>query len=347
MKRRIEKAAIANQRGAKWIKWNTRSGLTLVEVLIAALLGATVGLLVTQTTRQILLMSTRISHRTLAWERGQNVLSILEPRVLHAAFGISYERTGTLFQRSFGGVSGSGGPPPSQWTDRGPLQIWRGQSRDSDSLWDLAPEIEGVHRGRGLAVLYAIPSALSAKLTGNKPLPVNAEDKNPTTIELIPKENLGRMEDRLPTKAKNDLRSWVIFPLTQLPLYASDYSNGKLKVRIPEKSGLSSTLYPYDELHYLRAERFQVKSASLQSENLQTSWRDTDLESRVEGVLEMWFEWTPSKHRLEVWILTTGGGVSFGKPDRPKDWPAEAPWRSEFQQHDLTVVRKSWFLENL
>jgi hypothetical protein len=98
-------------------------------------------------------------------------------------------------------------------------------------------------------------------------------------------------------------------------------------------------------MHYLRGERFQVKNGSLQSEELHTSWVATG--ERVEGVLEMWFQWTPSKSLLEAWILTTGGNASFGRASRPKEWPADASWRSEFELHDLAVVRGSWILKNL
>ncbi|MDR1379770.1 MAG: hypothetical protein LBJ36_12075 [Synergistaceae bacterium] len=321
-----------------------RLGFTLVEILMTMTLSATVGLIVIQIIQQILFMTTKSSNYTLAWERGQNVLSILDPRISHVAFGIPYERVGDLFQKSFGGVPGKNdGPPPSKWSDRGPVQIWRGKTLDSPSLWDLAPETDGVHRGRGLAVLYAVPSALTVKLAENIPLPMDAGVT--VTIKLTPKENLERIGDRLPTTAKNDMRSWVTFPLTGLPLYTSKYSNSNLTMRIPEGSGLSSTLYPYDELHYLRAERFQVKDSTLYSEELYTSW--TTLEPLLEGVLEMWFEWMPSERRVEAWILATGGGVSFGKSSRPEEWPTTAPWRAEFEQHDMVVVRKSWLLENL
>jgi hypothetical protein len=325
------------------LKIARRFGFTLVEILMTATLGATVGLVVTQTVQQVLLMARKSSSHTLAWERGQNVLSILDPRVSHAALGIPYERAGGLFQRSFGGTPGKNdGPPPSQWSDRGPVQIWRERSPNDSTLY-LATETDGVFRGRGLAVLYAIPSSLSAKLAKNKPLPMEAGF--PVTVALAPKENLSNIGDRLPVTAKNDLRSWVTFPLTGLPLYASKYSNGNLTMRIPEGSDLSSMLFPYDELHYLRAERFQVRNDSLYSEDLHTTW--TNLEPRLEGVLAMWFEWTPSERRLEAWVLTTGGGVSSRKSIRPKEWPVEASWRAAFEEQEVAVVRKSWRLENL
>ncbi|MDR1623286.1 MAG: prepilin-type N-terminal cleavage/methylation domain-containing protein [Synergistaceae bacterium] len=323
-----------------------RRGFSLVELMIALVLGATVGVVVSQTTRNILLLTTRASNNALAWERGQSVLSIIEPRALHAGFGVTYERVGSLFQRSFGGVAGRNDwPPPGGWSDRGPIQVWIGFPSGPQGLWKLAPEVEGVFRGQGLAVLYAVPSALKAKLDGNKPLSMSAGV--PATIKLTPSENLDseRMKERLPTTDKRDLRSWVTFPLMEFPVYASLYEKGSLTIRLAEGSGLSATLRPYDEMHYLRGERFQAKNDGLQSEELRTSW--TSAEHRVEGVLEMWFQWTPSKSLLEAWVLTTGGEASFGRASRPREWPTEAPWRAEFESRDLAVVRGSWILKNL
>ncbi|MDR1979458.1 MAG: prepilin-type N-terminal cleavage/methylation domain-containing protein [Synergistaceae bacterium] len=321
-----------------------RSGFSLIELMVALVLGATVGIVVSQTTRSILLSTTRTSNNVLAWERGQNALSILEARVLHTGLGVTYERAGNLFQRSFGGAGGgSDWPPPVGWSVQGPLQIWRGVSSNSPELWDLAPETGGVFRGRGLAVLFAVPSGLNAKLAENKPLSIDAGV--PVTIRLVPSENLTLVGDRLPTTEKKDLRSWITFPLVRFPVYVSEYNAGELTMRLADGSGLFAELRPYDEMHYLRAERFQVKNNNLQSEELHAFW--TGSESRVEGVLEMWFEWTPSKSMLEAWILTTGGQASFGRASRPREWPAEAPWRAEFEFYDMAVSRGSWLLKNL
>jgi hypothetical protein len=153
------------------------------------------------------------------------------------------------------------------------------------------------------------------------------------------------MEDRLPTKEKKDLRSWVTFPLMGFPVYASECLAGELTIRLAEGSSLFASLRPYDEMHYLRAERFQVKNGDLQSEELHASW--TRAEIRVEGVLEMWFQWTPSKNLLEAWVLAMGGKAAFGKTSRPEEWPAEAPWTAEFESYDVTVVGGSWILRNL
>ena len=256
---------------------------------------------------------------------------------MHASFGITYKHTGNKFQRSFGGNKVSS-PPPGKWT-QGPLQVWEGYP----SLWNPVVEKSGVCKGRGLVVLYAVPSALKVKLPGNKPL--SMDEGVPKAINLYPVENLNKIDERLKAGVKNDLRSWVTFPLMKLPVYTSGYSSGTLTIQLAEGSGLSAELSPYDEMHYLRCERFQIMHGELYSESLEVSWKN--LQPRVEGILEMWFEWTPSKRLLEVWVLAAGGGAAFGRSTKPDSWPAEAPWRSEFERHELVVVQASWLLRNL
>jgi prepilin-type N-terminal cleavage/methylation domain-containing protein len=314
------------------------SGFSLVEILLALTIGAAVIAAVLQAAFYLLFLEKRILSGALAWERGQNVLSILEPRVLHAGLGLTYERARDVFERSFGknGKDEAGAPPPAYWT-RGPLQIWANYPSPNG----LAAEDNGVYRGKGIAVLYAVPSALKAQLTG-------IADMSPgdsATIQLVPSENLTAITERLPpTAAKKDLRSWVTFPLTQLPVRVTGYSYGSLTIYLPKGSDLSA-IYPYDEMHYLRAELFQAQGNSLVSHELTSYWESA--EERLEGVLEMWFEWTPSKRLLEAWILTTGGESSSGCSVRPGDWPKEAPWRSGFERHDLAVARGSWILRNM
>lgn len=312
-------------------------GFTLVELLITSLLGAVAVLVVLGIARQSTMVMERIATRTLAWERGQNALSIIEPRAIHAAFGITFQQTGDVFRRSFGRNNVSS-PPPARWTDRGPVQIWDG----FPSLFNLAPNQGGVFRGRGIALLYAIPSALRAYIADNTPIALN--EGQSANVRLIPSPAPGYISNRLSTHAKNDLRSWVTFPLMRIPVHAA-YAGGSITVSMAEASGLSATIYPFDEMHYLRASRFYAQNEIMFSEELRTAW--THVEARLEGVLEMWFEWTPSKNLLEAWILTTGGGISSGRSTRPADWPLEAPWRASFERHSVLVTRGAWILRNM
>ena len=278
----------------------------------------------------------RIASRTLAWERGQNALSIIEPRALHAAFGITFNQTGDIFRRSFGRNGGSP-PPPAHWTGLGPLQIWEG----FPALSNIVSNDGGVFRGRGIAFLYGVPSARVAYLADNAPITLS--EGQSANVRLIRAGTGGT--NRLTTSARNDLRSWVTFPLMRLPVHAV-YSSGSVTISMAEASGLSAALYPYDEMHYLRASRFHVRNESMFSEELRTAW--TNVETRLEGVLEMWFEWTPSKNLLEAWILTSGGGVpTASRTTRPSDWPPEAPWRDSFERHSVLVTRGAWFLRNM
>ena len=314
-----------------------RSGFTLIEVLIAILLSAVVFSVTMQVTRHGLQVIERISNRALAWERGQNALSIIDPRASHAAFGITYERVGDVFRRSFG-KNDMSWPPPAKWTDRGPLQIWK-----ESSMLNLAADDGGVFRGCGIAILYAVPTALRAKMDDDSAIFLSEGES--ATIRLIPSEDLSGITSRLPTTARNDLRSWVTFPLMGLPVHAEYLGGGQLSVYMTDGSGLSTTLYPYDEMHCLRGDYFYVQNEVMFSKELRTAW--TNVETRLEGVLEMWFEWTPSEKLLKAWILTTGGRVSSYRTERPNDWPTEAPWRTNFELHDVMVVKASWLIKNM
>jgi hypothetical protein len=308
--------------------------LTLAETLTAVVVCAVLGAALLRAMRHVLLLTTRFSNHTLAWERGQNALSLLEPRVLHTALGLTWERGGEKFQRSFGAGSPSA-PPPARWSG-GPLQVWRGYP----TLTTIAPEEAGVCRGRGIVLLYAVPSLLRAKTLDNAPVSMDEARR----IELVPGENLTQITERLVTGDRTDLWSWVVFPLTNLPVHVKEYSGGRVTLQGAENSGLSATLFPYDEMHYLRGERFQVQHDRLYSENLRQSW--TSLQPRLDGVLETWFEFTPSKRLLDAWILAAGGPAAFGRGARPPEWPADAPWRDAFERYDLAVVRASWLVRN-
>jgi hypothetical protein len=313
-----------------------RPAFSLVEILISIMAGAALSAVLVQAAFYFVTLEKRILRDALAREKGQNVLSILEPRVLHAGLGLTWGRTGDVFRRSFGGSAAGAkdAPLPAHWT-QGPLQIWEGYP----SLWSPVPETGATRQGRGISVLYAVPSALKANLARSRSVDMTAGV--PVTVGLVPRENLYSMADRLPVTARNDLRSWVTFPLTRLPVHVSGYSGGNLTISLADGSGLSAVLRFYDEMHYLRAERFQTQDGRLYSQELTTSW--AALEERLEGVLEMWFEWTPSKRLLEAWILTTGG-ESAGN-GRPWEWPEEAPWRAaEFTRQNLAVTRGSWIL---
>ena len=259
-----------------------RRGFTLTELLVTTLLSALVVLITIGIIHHITLVMERISSRALALDRGRNALSIIDPRAMHASFGITYKQVGDVFRRSFG-RNNANSPPPARWTDRGPLQIWNG----FPSLFNLAPNEGGVFRGRGIAILYAIPSALRAYIADNTPISLS-EDQS-AKVRLIPSTELGGISSRLPTNARNDLRSWVTFPLMRLPVHAV-YAAGEITIRMADGSGLSATLFPFDEMHYLRASRFFAQDGIMYSEELRTAW--TQIETRLEGVLEMWFEWS-------------------------------------------------------
>ena len=127
-------------------------GFLLVEVLTALMVGAVVGAAVLAAGRWFVLSSERVSRLLLARDRGERVLSYLEPRVLHAGLGLSSCRTGSLLRRAFG-YGSSGAPMVATWTDRSrPLQVYKKLGGASP---EPAGDEGGVFRGSGLCLLYA------------------------------------------------------------------------------------------------------------------------------------------------------------------------------------------------
>lgn len=306
----------------------------MTETLCAALITAALGAALLQGGRHILLLTTRLSNRTLAWERGQNALSLLEPRVTHAGLGLPGGSTQELRQ-AFGAGQPSA-PPPAFWS-QGPVQVWEGYP----TLWNPVPEKENVRRGRGLVLLYAVPSRLQAKLREGRPLAMEAGVS--CSLELFPAEAMTGAADGLRPGTRDDLWSWVVFPFMKLPLYLS----GRFGNTVVLQAAVSAKapLLPWDEMHFLRGERFQVRHSTLYGETLRRRWEAG--QPLLDGILEMWFEWTPSKRLLEAWVLSTGGSAAFGTASRPPEWPPEAPWREDFEGHDTVVSRASWVVRNL
>ncbi|GHS93253.1 hypothetical protein AGMMS50276_03200 [Synergistales bacterium] len=311
-----------------------RFGFTLIEVLLTLILGGALSVAVIETLSTIIRLDARMANRSLALERGWYVLSVLEPRALHASLGLTFSPSDSLFQRSFGGGTGTFPPPGGLGWEHGPLRIWR------DNLHSADEDDDGVFRGRGFSVLYSVPSGLRADI----PAVIELSDG---LLDVEVRGDASQLDVRLPATSKKDIRSWAVFPLSRLPVHISSHIAGShsSSLKIQLASAMSTYIYPYDELHYLRGERFFAENAQLYAQTLTTAWQSQG-EAMLEGVLEMWFEWTPSLHRLEAWILTTGGQSGVKTP-RHSDWPAAAPWKADFERQDTAVVFGSWILKNL
>nr|WP_315102834.1 hypothetical protein [uncultured Fretibacterium sp.] len=317
-------------------------GFLLVEVLTALVVGSVVGAIVLAAGRWFVLSSERVSRLLLARDRGERVLSYLEPRVLHAGLGLSSCRTGSLLRRAFG-YGSSGAPLVATWTDRSrPLQVYK-------TLGGASPEPAGdeggVFRGSGLCLLYAVPSGIVLGTAGGGPVSL---DPGEGARFSVLSGSLGDWGSTASAVGRSrDLRSWVSLPLTGYPFFIEGHSGAEVSLELAAGVPGPVEVPPINDLFLMRGERFGVINGTLCFQELRTAWYPPYFQPLEDGVLALWFEWRPALKCLDLWVLTSGGPAVFGPVPRPPSWPGEAPWRSVFSRHELHVSRASWRAENL
>ena len=314
-------------------------GFSLVEVLVAMAVGAILGTVLLAAGRWLYLTSERVSRILLARERGERVLSFLEPRVLHAGLGLASCRSDGALRRAFGhGFSNA--PLIARWPDRlRPLQIYK---EPSGSWPDQAEDEGGVYCGSGICLLYAVPSGILLEPRGGKAVVLNPGDILRCSVVS------GSLEHSVSVAGlPRDLRSWYSLPLTGYPFYWEGGTASAPVLRLAAGVPGPVEIPPLDELLLLRCERFRVMNETLYFQELRDGWYPLGFQPREDGVLSLWFEWRPSLKCLDVWVLTTGGAALFPFTSKPSSWPAEAPWKAAFEHQTLQVVRASWRAENL
>ena len=317
-------------------------GFLLVEVLTALVVGSVVGAIVLAAGRWFVLSSERVSRLLLARDRGERVLSYLEPRVLHAGLGLSSCRTGSLLRRAFG-YGSSGAPLVATWTDRSrPLQVYK-------TLGGASPEPAGdeggVFRGSGLCLLYAVPSGIVLGTAGGGPVSL---DPGEGARFSVLSGSLGDWGSTASAVGRSrDLRSWVSLPLTGYPFFIEGHSGAEVSLELAAGVPGPVEVPPINDLFLMRGERFGVINGTLCFQELRTAWYPPYFQPLEDGVLALWFEWRPALKCLDLWVLTSGGPAVFGPASRPPSWPVEAPWRAAFSRHELHVSRASWRAENL
>lgn len=315
-----------------------RRGLSLVELLVTLAVGAVLAATLLAGGRWLILSSERVSRRLLARERGERVLSFLEPRVLHAGLGLSSCRISGMLQRALGrGLPGA--PVIAGWPGLvRPLQVYR----DSGALLEPAPDEGGVYRGSGLFVLFSLPSGVLLRAPGGGVVSAAPGESVKLTVLSGTLENVDPFAGR-----PRDLRSWFSLPMAGYPVHLGARNGKDLSLQLADDLPDPVTIPPLSELFLLRCERFRVQNNILYFQEMRSDWYPPNFQPRENGVLALWLEWRPASRILDLWVLTSGGPAVFGPSAKPASWPDDAPWRAEFSNHELYVSRASWRSENL
>ena len=314
-----------------------RCGFTLIEVLLALVLLAFIGIILLAWQRWLLLTEAKTSRWLLARDRGQRVLSFLEPRVAHCGLGFSACSGMGALQSAFGrGVANA--PHIAGWNE----SVRSLRVHNEGASWPSASDEGGVYRGTRLSLLYARPSRVIVRTRSGLPaviLPGQAAN-----FDII----AGSLSASGFESGKFvDLRSWCALPLAGLPFFLSSALGNSLSLTLAAPLEGAVLIPPVHELYLLRCERFCVVNNIFCFQSLESAWYPPDFYPREEGILALWFEWRPALKCLDAWVLASGGAAAFGTASRPASWPQDAPWEKEFARHELYVARASWKVENL
>jgi len=134
-------------------------------------------------------------------------------------------------------------------------------------------------------------------------------------------------------------KGWVILPSLLCPVKVKDINGTTLTIETPEAGELSF----FDELHYLRALRSMVSNGTFYTEDV----TNQSAQPRVEGIMDVRFQWDQSSHVLGIWVLARGDTRHSGliSPQTLPDWPfGNLP--DETRHYRVTVLHNDWRVRN-
>jgi len=288
-----------------------KQGFTLVEMLIALLLGTVIAGTVVTVLLVYVFNFEQTDDITAARQRGEMVLSILEGPVLHAGLGIMPDSPDFYDSFKVNDSYVSNLLDTNEGKLRSPIQV-----EPEDSSADLY-------------ICYAKPShnviSDSADITGGSFDIFMEEGINNTYIEAN----------------KNTFKSWVTFPTGGVPMYVeSNPSNMRIKGSIPEAVKSSGLISQYDELHYIRAMHAWVDGGTFYTEDLTIQGQ----QPRVDGIEDIFFDYDSDNGLLTVYVLARGNQKDSDFATQSlEEWPSDFP---DDPQYRLVVVRGSWRIRN-
>lgn len=296
---------------------------TLVEVLMALLITSIIGGAAVSLLYTYLKNYEQSSEYTTALQRGQMVLSMLQPVVLSGAFSVPWEDD-FVDLASYLDVRPLGAVPMKE-----PLEI-----HDNGGM-----------KSGDLRLFYALPSNLGCS--------TSIEDISTAfSVPLFPSSyTLNDLKSLLGSAYKNrgdTVERWVIFPSAQIPLKTSQLPIG-MSVSSRGSHGVGGRISQGDRMFILRHLRAYVGRQPGQAiPSLFISDNGNPAMPQVLGVRRLFFDWNPSTRNLRVWVLSQGDGA-FPEPiSQDVQWPAGSGYAltSDDLRFYLAVSTADWRLRN-
>lgn len=305
-------------------------GFSLVELLVSLLIISAVGGSALSLLYMFMNQYEQTSEYTLAEQRGQMVLAILEPAVIACSLGIP--NSPDLFEDAFAVDKALS----SDWG--APLVIGRKVAADP-----LSSEIKLVYP---LQVPYFI-----SDMTGIDKMSTEISSVDIELSKLETVETLSIKEAYRGNKIGNNF-GWVVFPSLKWPLYAVQQSLSKNELRLTLPSVSSDfpggTIARFDSLMLVRTMEVYLNSKNvLDNDALYISDNMYNVQPMVRGVLKIYFELDKNDPDvLHVYVMTRGD-KDFGKIlDQNLSWPRSDVPTSAEKRYRLSVTSATWRVRN-
>lgn len=158
-------------------------------------------------------------------------------------------------------------------------------------------------------------------------------------------------ESRTSPTRKDYLSSYTVLAGAGRPIYITDVpdSNGYISPKLQNgSSSISATIYPGDELLYLKCERMYVEGENFKfqrfgKEDNEGDWAGAYLNEA--GILDIYFELDTNNNILDMYVLASGGYNDSGDTQKPAIW--KGTWTSDYANYIVYVSRASWKLSNI
>ncbi|NCC97028.1 MAG: prepilin-type N-terminal cleavage/methylation domain-containing protein [Synergistales bacterium] len=296
-----------------------RKAFTLVEVLIALLITSVIGGSAVSLLYTYLKNYEQSSEYTTALQRGQMVLSILQPVVLNGALSIPWGD-------EFADLAPQLGVPSM----KEPLEVHdRGSMKSGD-----------------LSVFYVLPSNIGSS--------VAIDDISANfSVPLFPTGyTLGDLKSFLSSAYMtpgDTVERWVLFPSAQIPLKSSQVPTDMSVTFNGSPGAIGGKISQGDRMFILRHLRAYVGLQPGQSiPSLFISDNGNGAMPQVLGIRRVFFEWDTSTHNLRVWILSQGDGLFPSPISQDVEWPSSSGYTltSDDFRFYLAVSTADWRVRN-
>ena len=326
----------------------------LVEVLTGMALQT--GFIIVLCTSFYLMLSfyTRTQQYLNARQKGEKVIAYVDSRIRNVGLGLGKCGSSSEVRDALKRVNKLADMRPLLTL---PVGITCGDGSKTGNNQTTAGIIDGNKiKGNILTLLYVKrPLSVNMTIRTSEDLSADVQGCNvalsidTAKIGLIsPKDTFSNSEFQRGATNYTIIEAYTVLVGTGIPLFIyKTNDDGEFNLQFKGTGTTTASVYPGDELLYIKCERMFVKDQNFKFWNFSdNSWDSLKLHSNEAGILEVYFELDTSTNILDMYVLSSGGVNDAGNTQRPVSWPSDF-WKTEFANYMIYVSRASWKLSNI